>query len=609
MTNSTLRPNSLVLYKNRAARIVSMDAKKLSLDVAGGKSVKVRPKDVILLHGGPLTSLAQLTPQVVGDVETAWELLAGETTTLAELAELAFDKFTPQTAWTTWQLVAAGVYFSGTPDKIVVQSAEMVAEIRAKRAKKAAEEQEWADFLARVDAREIMAEDGRFLQEVVAVANRQRKQSKLLKTLKMAESEENAHQLLLSLGYWTAAHNPHPARAGVDSTQPSAPIPELPDEPRRDLTHLAAFAIDDAGNTDPDDAISWDNGRFYIHIADVAALVSPDSPADLEARGRGANLYLPEGTITMLPSDVTAVLGLGLTEISPALTFCLTLDADSTITDTEIMTSWVRVTRISYQEAEGRLDESPFREMVAVTSAFEARRRENDSVNIELPEVRVRVKDGMVGIRPLPTLHSRNLVRDAMLMTGEAVARFAFANNIPIPYTIQDAPAEPLPEASTPSEMFGLRRKMSPSRQGNTPGAHFGLGLGMYVQTTSPLRRYLDLVVHQQLRAHLRGDPLLDEQAVMERVGSAAALARELRYAERQSNRHWTLIYFQQNSEWQGEAIIVDKRGKRDVALIPTLAWETRLFSKKELLLDSTVTIKLRDVDIPQLSSRFELVS
>ena len=126
----------------------------------------------------------------------------------------------------------------------------------------------------------------------------------------MAESEENAHQLLLALGYWTATHNPHPARAGVDPTQPSAPIPELPDEPRRDLTHLAAFAIDDAGNKDPDDAISWDNGRFYIHIADVAALVPPDSPADLEARGRGANLYLPEGTITMLPSGVTAVLGL-----------------------------------------------------------------------------------------------------------------------------------------------------------------------------------------------------------------------------------------------------------------------------------------------------------
>ncbi len=589
-----------------------MDAKKVTLNVANGKSVKVRPKDVILLHAGPLASLAKLAPQSgddapSGDVETAWELLAGETTTLEELAELAFDEFTPQTAWATWQLVAEGVYFSGTPDEIVVQSAEAVAEIRAKRAKKAAEEQEWADFLARVAAREIVGEDGRFLQDVVGVANGQMKQSKLLKALKMGETEENAHQLLLTLGYWDAAHNPHPARAGVSLASSTVPIPELLDEPRRDLTHLTAFAIDDAGNKDPDDAISWDTGRFWIHIADAAALVTPDSIADLEARGRGANLYLPEGTITMLPSAATAVLGLGLTEISPALSFCLTLDDDGEITDTEIMTSWVRVTRISYQEAEERLDESPFREMVAVTSAFEARRRENGSVNIELPEVRVRVKEGAVVIRPLPNLRSRDLVRDAMLMTGEAVARFAFANNIPIPYTIQDAPAEPLPEASTPSEMFGLRRKMTPSRQGNTPGAHFGLGMGMYAQATSPLRRYLDLVVHQQLRAYLRGEPLLDEQAVMERVGAAAALARELRYAERQSNRHWTLVYFQQHPDWQGEAIIVDKRGKRDVALIPKLAWETRLFSKKELPLDSTVTIKLRDVDLPQLSSRFEV--
>ncbi|MBK7178163.1 MAG: hypothetical protein IPH82_13410 [Chloroflexi bacterium] len=55
---------------------------------------------------------------------------------------------------------------------------------------------------------------------------------------------------------------------------------------------------------------------------------------------------------------------------------------------------------------------------------------------IELPEVRVRVaEDGAVSIRPLPNLRSRDLVRDAMLLAGEAIARFAFSHNIPLPYT------------------------------------------------------------------------------------------------------------------------------------------------------------------------------
>ena len=72
-------------------------------------------------------------------------------------------------------------------------------------------------------------------------------------------------------------------------------------EPRRDLTHLPAFAIDDEENQDPDDAVSLDGERLWVHVADVAALVAPDSEADLEARGRGANLYLPERIVNMLP--------------------------------------------------------------------------------------------------------------------------------------------------------------------------------------------------------------------------------------------------------------------------------------------------------------------
>lgn len=71
-------------------------------------------------------------------------------------------------------------------------------------------------------------------------------------------------------------------------------LPDLPDEPRRDLTGLPAFAIDDEGNLDPDDALSLDGDRLWVHVADAAALIGPDSPADIEARARGATL-LPAG--------------------------------------------------------------------------------------------------------------------------------------------------------------------------------------------------------------------------------------------------------------------------------------------------------------------------
>ena len=70
-----VRQGSLVLYKNRPAR-VRQAGDKLEIQLEGGKGLKVRPKDVALLHPGPMAGLDELTPQA-GEVEVAWELVAG----------------------------------------------------------------------------------------------------------------------------------------------------------------------------------------------------------------------------------------------------------------------------------------------------------------------------------------------------------------------------------------------------------------------------------------------------------------------------------------------------------------------------------------------------
>ncbi len=483
---------------------------------------------------------------------------------------------------------------------------------------KSAEALAWEQFLDRLRAGQFIEDDGRFLQEVVAVAQGTREKSQVLRALGKKETSEKAHTLLLKCGYWDENNNPYPSRAGLSMKSASGELPPLPDESRRDLTHLTALAIDDEGNQDPDDAISLENGyfgnaqhrRFWVHIADVAALITPDSPADLEARARGANLYLPEGTVHMLPPEATKNLALGLSDISPALSFNLEVSATGEVKLIEMVASWVKVTRMSYQEAEEQLDSSPLREMVALAKIYAQRRDKNGAIAIDLPEIKIRVDaEGLVTIRPLSQLQSRSLVRDAMLMTGEAVGRYALINQIPIPYTVQDPPTEPLPPATTLSENFALRRTMQPSRQGSTPGTHAGLGMDIYVQATSPLRRYLDLVAHQQLRAHLKGEPLLDSQELMDRVGAAAALSGDVRWAERQSVRHWTLVYLNQNPDWQGEGVIIDSRGRRDIVLIPELDLETRIPQKGKRPLDSTLTLKFNKTDLVQQDVFFQEVT
>jgi len=605
MTEATIRQGSLVLYKNRPAR-VERTGDKLELELEAGKTVKVRPKDVTLLHPGPIQHLDQLQPQR-GEVKTAWELLSGETTTLAELAELVYEVYTPATAWAAWKLATDGLYFSGTPEAIIARRPEEVAREQTARQAKAAEEQAWTAFLERVQAGQYLPQDERYLKEVEALSLGQRDKSRVLRELGRAESRENAHALLLELGYWDHTFDPYPQRLGITITPPQASLPELPPEERLDLTHLPAFAIDDEGNQDPDDALSLDGTRLWVHVADVAALVQPDSPADQEARARGANLYLPEGPVTMLPPPATRLLGLGLAEISPALSFGLDLGTEGEPVALEIAPSWVRVERLTYEQAEARLEEEPFRTLHHLAQRHQASRREHKAVFIDLPEVKLRVEHGSVIIRPVAPLRSRDLVLEAMLMVGQATARFALAEGIPFPFSTQDTPeSRDIPDEGL-AGMFAFRRKMKPSQLKSTPGPHAGLGLELYTQVTSPLRRYLDLVAHQQLRAHRRGEPVLEAQELLERVGAAEATLGSIRQAERLAREHWTLVYFLQHPGWQGEGVLVEKRGSRGLILIPELAYETHIHLRDELPLNSAIPLKLNSVNLAELSAHFQV--
>ncbi len=602
---NTFPENSLVLYKNQPARVHRTND-KLDIQLTTGRVIKVRPKDIQLLHPGPLKHLHDLTPQR-GDVQTAWELLAGETTTLADLAELLFDAYTPATAWAAWQLVADKLYFSGSPEHISARNAEEVAAEKKARAAKTAKKQAWANFVQRVQrGNPIQSQDHAFLVDVEALALKRQPKNQLLHELGHAETPDNAHALLLELGYWDVTRNPYPQRLGVNTTTPSAPLPALPDEPRTDLTHLNTFAIDDADSNDPDDALSLEGNRFWVHIADAAALVTPDSPADRTARARGANLYLPEDTVPMLPPAATQLLALGLCEVSPALSFGLDFNDAGEINRIEIVPSWIKVTRLTYGEVENRLEEEPFQRMHRLAQIARNRRLAHGAIELNLPEVKVRVKHGQVQLRPLPRLRSRDLVREAMLMCGEQLAQFAQAENIPFPFTTQQSPEKSdLPDGL--AGMFARRRMMKRGETRAAAAPHAGLGLPMYTQVTSPLRRYVDLLAHQQLRAHLWGGTILSAAQVTARIAEATTANDLVRQAERLSNRHWTLVYLLQHNNWCGEGIIVDKLGSRYSILIPALNLEIRKQLSRDFPLNSAVTLTLTDVHLPTLDAYFRV--
>lgn len=602
---SNLKAGALVLYKIRPARVTEV-ADKIAIELEGGKSKRVRDKDVLLLHPGPVSDLKNLQP-LEGEVEENWELLEGAETDIKELSELIYGDYTPAMAWSTWLLISEGIYFEGGPDKIVARPAEAVkAEIES-RAKKAAEAEAWNSFMARLQQGKIIEEDHKTLGEVEALALKQRDNSRILQALNLPENPVSAHRLLLKTGYWPANENPYPRRMGIDETLPAHAVPQLPEEGRLDLTHLAAFAIDDEDNQDPDDAISLDGQRIWVHVADVAALVEPDSAMDVDARSRGANLYLPDRIVPMLPPQVTELLGLGLQEKSPALSIAFQLSEQGEVEQVEIHASWVKVERISYNEADRRLDQEPFQSLAQKCRHFRNRRKAAGAASIQLPEVKIKVHDGVVEITPLEKLESREMVTDLMLMAGEGIANYCIEREISIPFATQ-APPEQQDQPEDLAGMYAYRRFFKPTQIKTLAEPHSGLGLSAYTRATSPLRRYSDLLTHQQLRAHLKGETLLDLQAVSERIAQSEMGSMTNRKTERVSNNHWRIIYLRDNPEWQGEGVIVALEGERATVLIPAIGLESKVRIKGDVKLNDAVKLKPREIDLPDLSCYFRIL-
>ncbi|MDR1932158.1 MAG: RNB domain-containing ribonuclease [Spirochaetales bacterium] len=607
------RPGNLVIYKNYPARVVAAGT-KIEILLPDKRGLSVRPKDILFLHTGPVDSL-DLPEEPAEDIEAAWEILQGQTTTLPAFAEILYGAFTPAAALGVYRLLLDGLYLRGSPGELYVLSQEEHEKEAAAREAKKRDAEEWANFLNRIKASafggggKIENEERRYLGELEAFALGKSAASRVLKELGLSNTPEAAHSLLLKLGLWDYTVNPYVSRFGLDSGAAYPPLETPAEEERLDLTGLEAFAIDDEDSDDPDDAISFDGGKLWVHVADPACVVRPGSPADLAARDLGATLYLPEKKIPMLPPQATALFGLGLREVSPALSFCVSLNEDGSLGETEIRLTKIRVSRMTYVQAQNAMDAPPFRAIYELTSRYRERRMRNGAVRIDLPEVKIRAAGGEVNIRPLAETDSGAMVTDAMLMAGEAAARFALSHGIPIPYATQEPPDSPGGGQDTPADMFELRKKLRPSAMRSSPSPHAGLGLELYARATSPLRRYLDLVVHQQLRAFLTGGGALSPDEITDRIGASDAVTGRVQKVERLSNLHWTLAYLSQNPDWRGRGIVVEKRGRLCTLILPDLGMETKVNLGRDVPLNGEVIVKVLGVDLAGLEARFEGVS
>jgi len=427
---------------------------------------------------------------------------------------------------------------------------------------------------------------------------------------------DKAFDLLVRLGELSPQTNLAPYRANIPLVFAAEVLAEAErlaahrPTPGADMTHLEVVAIDDADTTEVDDAVALEGQRVWVFISDAAAWVQAGGVVDRTAAERTATVYLPDGKLPMLPPALSdGPLSLLTEGTRQSLAFSFEIAADGRLVGFEMKRATVRIARrLTYEESDAILvapASDPIGTLLSklqvLMDRHRAWRNARGAVQFQRPEVYFDVScdelapDGTGKVKVKigdPLGPARQLIQELMVATCAGVAVFCAENNIPCIYRAQAAPdvqqkgtLGPDPRTGRiedTTQQYELLRRLKPSVVQLEVAPHWTLGVPAYTQVTSPIRRYADLLMHQQLATFLRtGRPLFPAnrlQAHLFDLGRRSALVRRV---EQESRRFFALRYLEQNAAQQLTGTVLREIGKKTLVELQPLALQELIALKK----------------------------
>lgn len=397
----------------------------------------------------------------------------------------------------------------------------------------------------------------------------------------------DVYHLLIRAGVWQEHENVAllryriPVTFGEElvSTASQAPEPvaeELVGRNRRDFRELPLLTIDGESTRDYDDALHVekrdDNFLVGIHISDVAHYVMPGTPIYEEAAHRMTSLYFPETQIPMLPPALSeGVCSLVAGKARAAVSVMVLLSPKGEVLEFDIIPSLVEVKRqLSYPEAE-KLVESGDWELQALARLSEQlkqRRIEKGALLLPVPDVNISIDQAgkvAVALSPVDTI-SRSLVAEFMVLANTLSAQFVADRQAPGLFRAQDEPHQRL-IAGGEKDLFSIfrqRKQLKPGELLVYPKPHSGVGVMQYTTVTSPIRRFLDLVMQHQIKHLLSGKgPMFSADEFAGIAGDINTVLAKVNQVRRTRHRYWLLKFLEQKVGARIQALLVNKGPKR----------------------------------------------
>ncbi|HVK94179.1 MAG TPA: RNB domain-containing ribonuclease [Noviherbaspirillum sp.] len=570
----------------KAGTVLSQQGEAYQVELQTGKRTKVKARDVLLQFASPEPTQLLADAQSVADdidLDFLWEVAGEEEFGFADLGVEYFghDPKPHEAAGLLFRLHRAPIYFYK----------------KGKGRYKAAPEVSLKAALAGVEKKKQQAAiQAQYVEQLLAhrlpeavkplamqLLFKPDKNSIEYKALDAAcnQLQMTPQRLMLAAGGIDSPKQLHLAKFLYEYFPKGIGFPPLalPQVPPLPVADVRAFSIDDVTTTEIDDAFSLvqlDDGklRVGIHIAAPALGIKRDDAIDTIARQRLSTVYMPGDKITMLPDELVEVFTLGEGRTCPAVSLYATLDpSDWSVLATETRAEAVPIaSNLRHNDLDELVTEEnlasgagdyPHKADIALLWQWaqvleKGRMAKRESFGLK-PEQTNRidfnfyVEDDVVSIvRRKRGAPLDKIVAELMIFANSTWGKLMHDHGVPGIYRSQGGGGG------------GWAAKMQ-VRMVTHAAPHQGLGVDQYAWSTSPLRRYTDLVNQWQILAcaeHGVTAPLVapfkPKDADLFAVVSAFDAAYSA-YADFQNGmeRYWCLRWLAQENAKHVDAVVL----------------------------------------------------
>jgi exoribonuclease II len=623
-----------------AGRVLSETDASAQVELDSGKRVKAKAAQLLLRFATPAPAALMVEAERLAaeiDLDLAWEFAPEGEFGFVDLARDYYgaQASLAQQAAALLRLFDAPHYFRrlgrGQFRKAPQETVRAALLGIERKKQQAAQVDAWAQSLAAGDCpptireqlyRILFKPDKNAPEYKAVVEASRRSQRSPLDLLKAAGAIDSPYQF-----HWRRFLFEHfPRGTGF----PELAVPTLKEELPR--AEVAAFSIDDSSTTEIDDALSvrgLGSGQITlgIHIAAPGLLLQPDGAMDKLARDRLSTVYLPGGKITMLPDAWVAASTLQEGRDCAALSLYTTID-ESSLERTAFETRIERVpivANLRHDQLEERIGERGLADAGTASAAgipFAAELAFLWRLASQLKAEREQVR-GKPELFNRPDYSFRLTPAHEDGPRGdEAVAITPRRRGSPLDLVVAEAMIHAnchwggwLASLGVPG-IYRSQASLAPGikvRMGTKPAPHAGMGVPQYAWSTSPLRRYVDLVNQWQLIAAVRhgrtaalAAPFKPKDAQLLAVISSFDAAYGA-YGDFQSalERFWTLRHLQQQAVQELDAAVMKDGWVR----ADTLPLVLRAQGAESLPRGARVRIRVQGVDLMTLDASAQVLA